>query len=442
MGRANCIGAGLDSVAAPDCHSFMQEQRTTCAIAGGGPAGLMLGYLLARVGVDVTILEKHADFLRDFRGDTVHPSTLRVMKALGLLDAFLALPHHKFREMQLDLGDRRVPVADFSSLGAETGFIAMMPQWDFLDFIADRGKELPGFRLLMQTRVTGLLQADGRVTGVEAEGPDGTVRIRSDLVVAADGRHSVLREVSGLGVTDLGAPIDVLWFRVTRLPEQTSESLGRVFGGRVVVMLNRGDYWQMACVVGKGEDAALRARGIAAFREDMRQIARLTPEQAAEIASWDDVKLLSVQVNRLDRWWREGLLFIGDAAHAMSPIGGVGINMAIQDAVAAANLLALPLSEGRVTGRDLAAVQGRRLWPTRVVQRFQVLVQNRVIAPRLGATGAGAPLPLPLRLMIRWPWLRRLPAWFIGLGPRPELPGPQILHPLRHDPASEADQSR
>lgn len=416
----------------------MQDLRTTCAIAGGGPAGLMLGYLLARAGVDVTVVEKHADFLRDFRGDTVHPSTLRVMQALGLLERFLTLPHHKFREMQLDLGDRRVPVADFGSMGPETGFIAMMPQWDFLDFIADRGHELPGFRLLMQTRATGLVEADGRVTGLTADGPGGPFRIAADLVVAADGRHSALRDASGLSVTDLGAPIDVLWFRVTRLPGQSSESLGRVLSGRVVVMLNRGDYWQMACVVGKGEDAALRARDIAVFREEMREIARLTPEQAAEIASWDDVKLLSVQVNRLETWWREGLLFIGDAAHAMSPIGGVGINMAIQDAVAAANLLARPLREAWMTGRDLAAVQARRLWPTRVVQRFQVLVQDRVIAPRLGAGGASVQLPLALRLLIRWPWLRRLPARFIGLGPRPELPGPEILAPASRDPASEA----
>lgn len=406
----------------------MDDMRTSCAISGGGPAGLMLGYLLARAGVAVTVLEKHADFLRDFRGDTVHPSTLRVMQALGLLEDFLALPHHKFREMRLDLGDRTVPVADFSTLGPETGFVAMMPQWDFLDFIADRARALPGFRLLMQTEATGLIEAGGRVTGLKATGPQGALRIAADLVVAADGRHSALRSASGLPLRKFGTPIDVLWFRVSRMPAQTEESLGRIAGGRVVVMLNRGDYWQVACVVPKGGFKAIRAAGLAGFRAEMAGLAHLTPAQAAEITDWDHVKLLSVQVNRLTRWWREGLLFIGDAAHVMSPVGGVGINLAIQDAVAAANLLASPLRQGRVTGADLAAVQARRLWPVRVVQRAQVLAQDRIIKPRLGK-GAEPGLPLIFRALMRWPFLRRFPARFIGLGLRPELPCPEILRP-------------
>ena len=397
-----------------------QELRTGCVIAGGGPAGMMLGFLLARAGVRVMVLEKHADFLRDFRGDTVHPSTLRVMRALGLLEAFLALPHHKFREMRLDLGDRSVPVADFGALGAETGFVAMMPQWDFLDFLADQGRALPEFDLRMQTKATELVAEGGRVTGVLAEGPEGKLRILADLVVGADGRHSALRAEAGLQVRDLGAPIDVLWFRVTRAPGQTDESLGRIAGGRGLVLLNRGDYWQMACVVPKGGFDVLRAAGIAAFRDEIAALARLTPAQAAEIDDWDRVKLLSVRVDRLERWWREGLLFIGDAAHAMSPVGGVGINLAIQDAVAAANLLAGPLRAGPVPGAALAAVQKRRLMPVRVVQRMQVLVQERMIAPQLGRRAAA--LPWPLRLLIRFPLLRRVPAWFIGLGPRPELP--------------------
>lgn len=397
-----------------------QELRTGCVIAGGGPAGMMLGFLLARAGVRVMVLEKHADFLRDFRGDTVHPSTLRVMRALGLLKAFLALPHHKFREMRLDLGDRSVPMADFGALGAETGFVAMMPQWDFLDFLADQGRALPEFDLRMQTKATELVAEGGRVMGVLAEGPEGKLRILADLVVGADGRHSALRAEAGLQVRDLGAPIDVLWFRVTRAPGQTDESLGRIAGGRVLVLLNRGDYWQMACVVPKGGFDVLRAAGIAAFRDEIAALARLTPAQAAEIDDWDRVKLLSVRVDRLERWWREGLLFIGDAAHAMSPVGGVGINLAIQDAVAAANLLAGPLRAGPVPGAALAAVQKRRLMPVRVVQRMQVLVQERMIAPQLGRRAAA--LPWPLRLLIRFPLLRRVPAWFIGLGPRPELP--------------------
>ncbi|GAB1362580.1 FAD-dependent oxidoreductase [Rhodobacter sp.] len=400
----------------------MEEIRTACVISGGGPAGMMLGFLLARAGVRVIVLEKHADFLRDFRGDTVHPSTLRVMKALGLLDQFLALPHHKFRQMRLDLGDRSVPVADFGALGAETGFVAMMPQWDFLDFLADQGRALPGFDLRMQTRATGLVLEGDRVAGITAEGPGGPLRIMADLVVGADGRHSTLRQESGLKVRAFGAPIDVLWFRVSRLDGQTSESLGRIDAGRVLVMLNRGDYWQMACVVPKGGFEAIRAEGIAAFRDQIAAMAHLTPAQAAEISDWDAVKLLSVTVDRLETWWREGLLFIGDAAHAMSPIGGVGINLAVQDAVAAANILAGPLRAGGVPGAVLAAVQKRRLWPVRVVQRMQVLMQDRVIAPQLARRRAG--LPLPFRLLMRWPWARCLPAWFIGVGVRPELPDP------------------
>lgn len=400
----------------------MEEIRTSCVISGGGPAGMMLGFLLARAGVRVTVLEKHADFLRDFRGDTVHPSTLRVMKALGLLDQFLTLPHHRFRQMQLDLGDHPVPVADFGALGAETGFVAMMPQWDFLDFLADQGRALPGFDLRMQARATGLMLEGGRVAGITAEGPGGPLRIMADLVVGADGRHSTLRQEAGLKVRAFGAPIDVLWFRVSRREGQTVELLGRIDAGRVLVMLNRGDYWQMACVVPKGGFDAIRAEGIAAFRDRMAAMAHLTPAQAAEISDWEGVKLLSVSVDRLETWWREGLLFIGDAAHAMSPIGGVGINLAVQDAVAAANILAGPLRAGRVPGAALAAVQKRRLWPVRVVQRVQVLMQDRVIAPRLGK--ARVALPLPLRLLMRWPWARRIPAWFIGVGVRPELPDP------------------
>ena len=399
-----------------------QELRTGCVIAGGGPAGMMLGFLLARAGVRVMVLEKHADFLRDFRGDTVHPSTLRVMKALGLLDQFLNLPHHKFRQMQLDLGDHSVPVADFGALGAETGFVAMMPPWDFLDFLAEHGRTLPEFDLRMQTRATGLVMEGDRVAGITAEGPDGPLLIMADLVVGADGRHSTLRQEAGLKVRDLGAPIDVLWFRVSRVEGQTAESLGRIDGGRVLVMLNRGDYWQMACVVPKGGFEAIRAAGIGGFRDQIAAMAHLTPAQAAEISDWEAVKLLSVSVDRPETWWREGLLFIGDAAHAMSPIGGVGINLAVQDAVAAANTLAEPLRAGRVPGPVLAAVQKRRLCPVRVVQRVQVFMQDRVIAPRLGQTQGT--LPLPLRILMRWPWARRLPAWFIGLGVRPELPDP------------------
>ncbi len=394
----------------------MERIEAHCAIAGGGPAGMVLGYLLARAGVRVVVLEKHKDFLRDFRGDTIHPSTLRIMDRLGLLDEFLTLPHHKFRQMKFTFGDRAMPVVDFRSLGARTGFVAMMPQWDFLDFLAGKAAAHPGFTLRMQTEAQELIEEGGRVVGLRAEG----LEVRADLVVAADGRHSVLRAASGLALRDLGAPIDVLWFRVSRQGTETEESLGRLRDGVIVIQLNRGDYWQIACVVPKGRDSALRGQEIAAFRALIGRVTGIEAARLAEIASWDDVKLLNVQVNRLERWWREGLLCIGDAAHAMSPVGGVGINLAVQDAVAAANRLAGPLLRGGVGGADLAAVEARRLWPTRVTQRMQVLAQERVIRPAIDG-GASHP-PLPLRLLARFPWLQRFPARFIGLGVRPELP--------------------
>lgn len=405
----------------------MERDTTTCAIAGGGPAGLMLGYLLARAGVRVTVLEKHADFLRDFRGDTIHPSTLRIMARLGELDAFLALPHTKFRQMSVVFGDRPVPVVDFTALGEETGFVAMMPQWDFLNYLAERASRWPGFSLRMQTRAEALIEEGGRVTGLRAQGPDGALDLRADLVVAADGRASDLRAASGLPLRDLGAPIDALWMRVSRAAEESSDSLGRIGGGMILVMLNRGDYWQMASVVPKGAFDAIRAQGIEAFRARLAAATGFSAARVAEIRDWDDVKLLNIQVNRLDRWWRPGFLAIGDAAHAMSPVGGIGVNLAIQDAVAAANLLAQPLREGRLTENDLAAVQRRRFGPTRLTQAAQVLAQNRVIRPALDR-GVPAP-PLPLRLLARFPALRRFPARFIGLGLRPELPSDAILAP-------------
>ncbi|WP_286173928.1 FAD-dependent oxidoreductase [Rhodobacter sp. NTK016B] len=393
---------------------------TRCVISGGGPAGLMAGFLLARAGVEVVVLEKHRDFLRDFRGDTIHPSTLRIMEALGLLDELLALPHYPFRHMEFSFGDRAVPVVDFTPLGERTGFVAMMPQWDFLDFVAQKAADYPGFTLLMRTESEALIEENGRVTGLRAKGPAGPVEIRADLVLVADGRDSALRDTAGLDVQDLGAPIDVLWFRVSRTSGENPESLGRLKDGSIVIQLNRGNYWQMAFIVPKNGAERVRAEGLAAFRRRVGAATGIEAARLEEIDDWDKVKLLSVQVNRLQRWWRDGLLCIGDAAHAMSPVGGVGINLAVQDAVAAANILAAPLRNGTLSVDHLQQVQKRRLWPARVTQRFQVFLQDRVIRPALDKPDA--PPPLPLRILARVPYLRRFPARFIGLGLRPELP--------------------
>jgi 2-polyprenyl-6-methoxyphenol hydroxylase-like FAD-dependent oxidoreductase len=392
---------------------------TQCAIAGGGPAGMMLGFLLARAGIDVVVLEKHADFLRDFRGDTIHPSTLEIMYELGILDDFLKRPRQEVRTLAGQIGDERVTLADFSHLPTHCRFIALMPQWDFLDFLAEQARRFPGFHLKMRARVTDLLMEDGRVLGLQAETPEGQLEVRADLVVGADGRHSDVRMRAGLKVEDFGAPMDVVWFRLSKHASDGQQLLGRIQAGVVFVTLDRGDYWQCAYVIPKGGFEQLRSRGLEAFRA---AIAGLNPEFAdrlQEIASWDDLKLLTVTVDRLKRWSRPGLLCIGDAAHAMSPVGGVGINLAIQDAVAAANLLWQPLSKGRVPAAQLASVQARREWPTKMIQGVQLFIQKRVISNVLGLTERPKP-PFAVTLFNRFPLLRRFPARLIGLGFRPE----------------------
>ncbi|MGD9617891.1 MAG: FAD-dependent oxidoreductase [Alphaproteobacteria bacterium] len=398
--------------------------RTTCAIAGGGPAGMMLGFLLARAGVEVVVFEKHRDFLRDFRGDTIHPSTLQVMHELGLLDAFLALPHQKVRELHGIIGDTEITLADFRHLPTGCRFIAMMPQWDFLDFLADQGGRYPGFRLVMQAEATGLIEEGGRIAGLrgrmqQGAFPEGAFEVRADLVIGADGRHSVVRERAGLNIINLGAPIDVLWMRLSKRPNDPPETAGRINSGRMLVTLDRGEYWQCAFVIRKDGFEAVRARGLDAFRADIAAIAPFLRDRLHELRDWDDVKLLTVAVDRLERWWRPGLLCIGDSAHAMSPIGGVGINLAIQDAVAAANIFAVPLRDGTLTDAHLAAVQRRRILPTRLTQAMQVAIQQRVIDPVLKAD---TPLtaPWPVRLFNRVPMLARIPARLIGMGFRPE----------------------
>jgi 2-polyprenyl-6-methoxyphenol hydroxylase-like FAD-dependent oxidoreductase len=398
----------------------MPDISVRCCIAGGGPAGVMLGLLLARAGVEVLVLEKHADFLRDFRGDTIHPSTLEVLHELGLLDAFLRRPHQQLHKLAAQIGDITVPVADFAHLPTRCRFIALMPQWDFLDFLAEEGSRLPGFRLLRQAEVTGLIESDGRVAGVRATTPEGALVVRARLVVGADGRHSTLRQAAGLEVMDFGAPIDVLWMRISRRPDDPAQLLGRIAGGRVMVMIDRGEYWQCAFVIRKGGFDEIRMRGLDAFRADIAALGPYLRDRLGELANWDDVKLLTVRVDRLRRWHRPGLLCIGDAAHAMSPIGGVGINLAIQDAVAAANILAPALLRDAVTDELLAAVQRRRSFPTVMTQRVQVFVQNRVISRALASNVAAGPLPLPFRLLRDWPWLRRIPARLVGMGFRPE----------------------
>lgn len=390
-----------------------------CCVAGGGPAGIMLGLLLARAGVDVLVLEKHADFLRDFRGDTIHPSTLEVMHELGLLDDLLKLPHQKAPRLKAQFGNLALTVADFTRLPTQCGFIAFMPQWDFLNFLAERGARYPTFTLRMQAEVTGLIEDAGRVVGLQAATPDGPLEVRASLVVAADGRHSVIRARAGLTVDEFGAPMDVLWFRLARRPGDPEDPRARFDIGRIFIMLNRGDYWQCGFVIPKGSIEPLRQKGLPAFRDSVAQLAPFAVDRVGDLSDWNAIKLLTVQVDRLPHWYRPGLLCIGDAAHAMSPVGGVGINLAIQDAIAAANLLAEPLREDRLTTSDLDRVQRRREWPTRLTQRMQMFVQNRVIRRVLGSTGRLAP-PLLLRLIARFPFLARIPARLIGIGFRPE----------------------
>ena len=390
-----------------------------CCVAGGGPAGMMLGYLLARAGVEVLVLEKHADFLRDFRGDTIHPSTLEVMCELGLLEEFLRLPHQEVYELGAQVGQIQVTIADFRHLPTRCRFIALMPQWDFLNFLAEQAACYAKFNLMMEAEVISLVEESGRVIGVRANTLEGTVEVRADVVVGADGRNSMVREKAGLKVKEFGAPMDVLWFRLSRRPSDPEDPIGRFDAGRIFIMLNRGDYWQCGFVIPKGSRDQLQGRGLPAFRDAVAQLAPFMADRVGELHDWEPIKLLTVQVDRLRRWYRPGLLCIGDSAHAMSPVGGVGINLAIQDAVSASNLLAAPLHDGRLTTEDLCRVQQRREWPTRMTQRVQLMIQNRVIRRALTDRDKFSP-PFAIRLLALVPFLRRIPARMIGMGFRPE----------------------
>jgi 2-polyprenyl-6-methoxyphenol hydroxylase-like FAD-dependent oxidoreductase len=402
--------------------SSAEQIATRVSIAGGGPAGVMLGYLLARAGIEVIVLEKHADFLRDFRGDTIHPSTLEVMHELGLLEEFLKRPHQEMQRLGAQIEDFHVTIGDLSHLPTKCKFVAFMPQWDFLNFLVEAGRKFKTFRVIMNAEATDLIEEAGTIRGVRVKAPAGALEIRADLVVAADGRRSVLRDRAGLEVEVLGAPMDVLWMRLSRnAATDPGQSLGRLRGGKFMVMLNREDYWQCAFIIPKGALETVQARGIEAFRADIVTVAPFLADRAAELKSWDDIKLLSVAVDRLREWYRPGLLCLGDAAHAMSPIGGVGINLAIQDAVAAANILARDLRRGRVGTDRLRAVQQRRMFPTRATQRMQIFAQDRIVAPAITRGAAPIPrLPLLLRAMNRFPILTRIPARIIGMGFRPE----------------------
>ena len=399
--------------------------QTHCCVVGGGPAGMMLGYLLGRAGIETVVLEKHGDFFRDFRGDTVHPSTLQVMDELGLIDGFLKVPHQQLQKMDGQFGDDSIRIADLGRLHVKYPFIAMMPQWDFLNFLRESGKRFACLNVMMNASATDLIRSGDAVVGVTADTPEGPVEIRAGLTIGCDGRHSMVRERAGLEVEEFGAPMDVLWFRAGRRPNETENLFARIQTGKMLVTFDRGDYWQCAYVIAKDQLDAVKARGLDAFRNDVAGMAPILSAGLSDMKSWDDVKLLTVAINRLKRWTLPGLLCIGDAAHAMSPIGGVGVNLAIQDAVATANLLAAKLatvkdSKGCPSEDELDAVRLRRTFPVRMTQAMQVAVQNNLISRVVKPDQKPLRVPIFLRIITSVPWLQALAGRLVAIGVRPE----------------------
>jgi 2-polyprenyl-6-methoxyphenol hydroxylase-like FAD-dependent oxidoreductase len=405
--------------------------NTRCCIVGGGPAGMMLGYLLGRAGIETLVLEKHADFFRDFRGDTVHPSTLQVMDELGLIDGFLKLPHQQLQKMDGKFGATSIRIADLGRLKVKYPFIAFMPQWDFLNFLREAGRRFTALKVMMNAGATDIIWSGDRVVGVLADTQDGPVEIRADLTVGCDGRHSMVRERARLEVKEIGAPMDVLWFRAGKRADENESVFARVEAGKMMVTFDRGDYWQCAYVIAKGQYDAVKARGLDALLADVVSMAPILRAGISDVRTWDDVKLLTVAINRLKRWTRPGLLCIGDAAHAMSPVGGVGVNLAVQDAVATANLLASKLATGCPVESELDAVRRRREFPVRMTQAMQVVVQNNLIGAALRPGDQPLKVPVFARVINALPWLQGITARFVALGVRPEHV---------HSPASAGNQ--
>jgi 2-polyprenyl-6-methoxyphenol hydroxylase-like FAD-dependent oxidoreductase len=379
---------------------------------------MMTGFLLARAGIDVVVLEKHADFNRDFRGDTIHPSTLELMHELGLLDEFLKLPHQEFSHLSGIFNGHLAPMADFSRLPTRCKFIAFMPQWDFLNFFAAKAKGFPSFALRMEHEVVDLIFEGEQLAGVRAKTPEGERDFRADLVIGADGRHAITHTRAGFQLQDLGAPIDVLWMHISKREGDPEQLFGFFRHGKLLVLINRDEYYQAGFVIPKGGIDAIKQRGLSALHGEIVELAPFLRDRISELDDWSKIKLLTVQINRLTKWCRQGLLCIGDSAHAMSPAGGVGINLALQDAVATANLLAVKLQSGFVSVADLELVQKRREWPTRVIQAMQAFIHRRVVTGRESKSGDA--LPIFVRLLQWFPALRTWPARFVGLGPRPE----------------------